>query len=198
MKRYVIDNSNKFPHFIGSWMLDDTKICEELISYFEKRKSDQKKGATIGGINEDVKKSIDLTIRPKDILAEDSALNSYFHYLNECYKDYVAQWDFLKTFAEGLEIGSFNIQKYNMGGHFNEIHTERTSLLSAHRVFAWMTYLNDVGNSGETFFKYYNLSIKPKKGLTLIWPAEWTHAHQGRLLHQGQKYIITGWMHLKE
>ena len=196
MKRYVIDTDSTYPHFIGSWMLDEPKICEELISYFEKRKSEQKKGTTTGGVDEEIKKSIDLTIRPKDIQPKDSGLNSYFRCLNECYKDYVSQWDFLRSFAEGLEIGSFNIQKYNQGGHFNEMHTERTSLVSAHRLFAWMTYLNDVGDSGETYFKHYDLSIKPKMGLTLIWPAEWTHAHQGRFLNQAQKYIITGWMHL--
>ena len=29
---------------------------------------------------------------------------------------------------------------------------------------------------------------------TLIWPAEWTHAHSGEILKFGKKYIITGWM----
>ena len=42
----------------------------------------------------------------------------------------------------------------------------------------------------------YGLEIKPKKGLTLIWPAEWTHAHKGNILHSGSKYIVTGWMDL--
>ena len=32
-------------------------------------------------------------------------------------------------------------------------------------------------------------------GKTLIWPAEWTHAHMGDVLKSGTKYIITGWMH---
>ena len=39
------------------------------------------------------------------------------------------------------------------------------------------------------------LKIKPQKGKTLIWPAEWTHAHSGEVLNSGVKYIITGWMH---
>ena len=59
-----------------------------------------------------------------------------------------------------------------------------------------MTYLNDVDGGGTTFFSHYDLEIKPKKGLTLIWPAEWTHAHKGNVLHSGSKYIITGWMDL--
>ena len=75
--------------------------------------------------------------------------------------------------------------------------TERDSLNSLHRIFAWMTYLNDVDikDGGSTFFSHYGLEIQPRKGLTLIWPAEWTHAHKGNLLKADNKYIITGWMH---
>ena len=91
----------------------------------------------------------------------------------------------------------FNIQRYRSGQHFQRIHTERDGLASAHRLFAWMTYLNDVDNEegGSTVFSHHNLEIQPKKGLTLIWPAEWTHAHKGSLLRANSKYIITGWMH---
>ena len=38
------------------------------------------------------------------------------------------------------------------------------------------------------------LKIKPETGKTLIWPAEWTHAHAGEILKFETKYIITGWM----
>ena len=48
---------------------------------------------------------------------------------------------------------------------------------------------------GSTFFTHYDLKVQPKKGLTLIWPSEWTHAHRGDLLKANSKYIITGWMH---
>ena len=40
-------------------------------------------------------------------------------------------------------------------------------------------------------FYYYNKSIKPKEGLTLIWPADWTHIHRGNTVID-TKYIITG------
>jgi uncharacterized membrane protein len=64
-----------------------------------------------------------------------------------------------------------------------------------HRIFAWMTYLNDVNQGGETCFEHFDLKVKPITGQTLIWPAEWTHAHKGEVLLKGNKYIITGWMH---
>ena len=60
-----------------------------------------------------------------------------------------------------------------------------------------MTYLNDVSSEdgGSTIFTHYGLEFQPRKGQTLIWPAEWTHAHKGSVLTNNSKYIITGWMH---
>ena len=54
---------------------------------------------------------------------------------------------------------------------------------------------NDVEDGGETNFSHYGVRIKQEIGKTLIWPAEWTHAHTGKVLNSGVKYIITGWMH---
>ena len=42
----------------------------------------------------------------------------------------------------------------------------------------------------------YERRIKPEIGKTVIWPAEWTHAHAGEIVKSGKKYIITGWMNL--
>jgi len=64
-----------------------------------------------------------------------------------------------------------------------------------HRVLVWMTYLNDVSDGGQTRYDYYDLEVAPQRGKTLIWPAEWTHAHSGKVVNSGSKYIITGWMH---
>jgi hypothetical protein len=59
-----------------------------------------------------------------------------------------------------------------------------------------MTYLNDDFEGGNTTFVHHNIDIKPTTGKTLIWPAEWTHAHKGNIVESGTKYIATGWIHL--
>ena len=56
--------------------------------------------------------------------------------------------------------------------------------------FLFITYLNDVENGGETNFHHFKIKIKPKQGKTMIWPAEWTHAHSGEVVKSGKKYII--------
>ena len=38
------------------------------------------------------------------------------------------------------------------------------------RALAWMVYLNDVEEGGETEFLYQQLKIKPSKGRVVIWP----------------------------
>ena len=108
--------------------------------------------------------------------------------------DYLENWSFLKGKWGNMYIGPFNIQKYHIGGHYNTWHSERENLASSHRVLAWMTYLNDVESGGHTDFLHYDLSLKPEKGKTVIWPAEWTHAHRGNPV-ESEKYIITGWFH---
>ena len=61
------------------------------------------------------------------------------------------------------------------------------------RCLVFMTYLNDVEDGG-TSFKYQDIDIPAKKGLTLIWPAYWTHTHKGIISNTKEKYIVTGWL----
>jgi len=195
MKTIAIDSGSKHPNFIGSWTIEPISICDDLISYFELNIPKQKSGVVGSGLNQDTKDSVDITIKPKEIiLPGNEVFKLYFDQLFECYKNYVEEWTFLEKISERLEIGSFNLQRYKTGQHFKKIHTERSSLDSLHRIFAFMTYLNDVQEGGSTYFSHYDLEIKPRKGLTLIWPAEWTHAHRGNILKKGSKYIITGWI----
>ena len=199
MKKLFIKYNKANPHFIGSWMIEPISICDDLINYFELNLKAQKRGATLGGVNTNTKDSTDIMIKPKEILLPgNEVFNAYFDKLFECYKNYIEEWPFLSDIAQRLEIGSFNLQRYKPGQHFKKIHTERSSIENLHRIFAFMTYLNDVKEGGSTYFTHYDLEIKPSKGLTLIWPAEWTHAHRGNILKEGSKYIITGWINFSD
>ena len=183
------------PSFIGCWDLEDPGLCEEIINFFEKNPSLNHVGRTNTKLDQIDKKTTDLTISPLDLEESKYAvLNKYMERLFECYTDYLAQWPFLGTIIPEVNIGRFNIKKYDPGGHFNKLHTERASLVDLHRVLVFMTYLNDVEDGGMTTFKHFDLGVKPEAGKTLIWPAEWTHAHVGEVVNSGSKYIVTGWM----
>ena len=188
--------SNKSPNFIGSWNIENDKLCNEIIKFFEENKSMQRIGITTTGYDPKLKKTTDMVIQPSDLKNKKYSLfNSYFNLLKDCFLDYRNQYPFLKhKFFSRTHIGNFNVQKYNSGDHFSHLHSERVSLDSLHRLFAWMTYLNNVDDGGTTNFEYYDIIVKPEIGKTLIWPAEWTHAHTGSILKSGTKYIITGWI----
>lgn len=194
--RLSVDGS-KHPNFVGCWMLENTSICDALIKVFESNSDIQKPGVDgLGKIRDTFKKSTDISISPRDLEDEKFRdVSAYIEQLKLCYLDYLEQWEFIKTFMPITHIGTFNIQKYDEGGHFGGLHSERTSLKYLYRTLVWMTYLNDVKDGGETEFPMFGLKIKPEKGKTIIWPAEWTHAHLGAVVKKGNKYIITGWMH---
>ena len=195
--KILIENEN--PHFIGAWNIENDDLCREIINFFEENKNLQRDGVTGSGKNQEIKKTTDIVVNPNDLKhPKFNCLNKYIQHLYKNFKDYQNQWPFLKNLVKEMHIGKFNIQRYTPGGHFAKVHTERSSIASSHRLFAWMTYLNNVDDGGTTHFSHYDIDIKPETGKTLIWPAEWTHAHRGSVLNGGEKYIITGWLHFTD
>ena len=198
------DGSSKFggtdqPHFIGSWDIRNDNLCKQIINFFEENKTLHGKGAIGSGIDQTKKKTTDIGINPDDLKnSKFKCFNNYMDELHKCFIDYQHQWPFMKNMIKNLDIRSFNVQKYLKGDHFSKVHTERANLQHSDRVFAWMTYLNNVEDGGATNFLHYGISVKPEIGKTLIWPAEWTHAHNGRIVNSGKKYIITGWMNFTQ
>jgi prolyl 4-hydroxylase len=191
-----INMEGSSPHFIGSWNIEQNSLCDELVSFFAAHEEKQEPGQSAGGVNLEAKNSIDISVNPRDLdLPEYKPVKEYINCLYACYEDYLKEFPFLASTMPRTDIGSFNIQKYLPGGHFKLPHTERTSIQNSFRVLAFMTYLNDVEDGGSTTFVHQNMEVQPERGKTLIWPAEWTHAHLGNIVNSGEKYIITGWMH---
>jgi len=186
-------------NFISAWKVHDSDLMDKIVDYFENNQEDQNEGVFgFDQINKQYKNTTDIAMSPKKIEIDNLKIfKDYISDLNKCLIDYQKQWEFFgKTFSN-LHTSTFNIQKYEEGGHVKRWHTERSGLSTSHRMLAWITYLNDVEKDGETEFHYYNLKIKPEKGKTVIWPSEWTHAHRGNSTPT-IKYVITGWFHFGE
>lgn len=126
-------------------------------------------------------------------------LNRYVTELEKCKQDYIKQYPILKTVPnitiEHVDnIPYINLQKYAPGSSYNVEHCENdTHPLFRTRIMVFMTYLNDIQEDGGTHFPYQNFTAKPTKGLTLIWPAYFTHTHIGVPAPKEVKYILTGW-----
>ena len=197
LKKRLVLSGKENPNFIGSWMIHRDQLCDQIVAYFDANTSKQSSGVTGSGVlDRNAKDRIDISIFPRDFREDSSSIfYKYFEILSECLQDYGQQWPFLKDTLKVLDTRSFNIGKYNEGQHFGRIHTER-GFTSMDREFAYMTYLSDDFEGGSTYFSHYDLDIVPQKGLTLIWPAMWTHAHKGNVIKKGNKYILTGWLNL--
>jgi len=188
--------SQSTPSFIGCWMMASPDLCDRLVTFFEANAALQKPGHSNSGLNRDVKRSTDIPIMLTDLAKPDHApLREYLGELEASLQDYGRQWPHLAQMLPSAEMGPFNMQRYQKGEHFQACHNERMNFRHIHRVLAWMTYLNDVEAGGETAFPHFGLDIKPQRGKTVIWPAEWTHAHAGKPVIAGTKYIVTGWLH---
>ena len=182
----------KLDSFIGGWYIDP-KICKDLIKFYESKKHRQMEGESGFGVNKNFKDSLDISLAPSD-----SALDDYQIALNECLKLYMKKYpetsNLYQRYDNFREV--INIQRYLPKQGFKTWHTERINLKGSKRCLVFMTYLNNVKNGG-TEFKYQKIKTEAKKGLTLIWPSDFTHTHKG-IIAKETKYIITGWYNFIE
>lgn len=122
-------------------------------------------------------------------------LNQEFNevFWRECYPLYRDEYDILCDFNEHY-VRTLKIQKTKIGGGYHVWHCENSRYESNHRIMAFILYLNDVQEGGETEFLYYPKRIKPKAGTLILFPAHYTHTHRGNPPISNEKYIITGWV----
>lgn len=174
----------------------ESSLCDKIIDVYDKNQNIAQEGMVKvhqeDKIDKEVKDSFDIRI-PIDLMI--SPFREYIEALQEVLKSYISKYDQLNNMYRFNITEPYNIQKYPIGGHFKKWHFERHSVTGAsgRRLLVFMTYLCDVKEGGETEFLYQKIKVKPQKGLTLIWPADWTHTHRGLPCVKEEKYIVTGW-----
>lgn len=183
------------PNFIGQYMIDDLSVCDELIDIYNK--SDRKFMGTIGGKDfpqPEYKQDTEIGFSVNTILLN-SVEDKYLKELAKCCNKYKEEYIYSNIWGYWKIIENFKLQHYKPNEGYHIWHAERcdAKIGFRDRHLVWMTYLNDVDDGGETEFYYQNLKVKPRKGLTLIWPADWTHTHHGLTSPTQHKYIMTGW-----
>jgi len=188
--------------FIGVWYMEDNSVCDLMIDFYKNNNRLAGYG-TIGpenDLNKKRKDSIDLHMRQ---FGEVEPLVSYKKQLFKVLEEY-------KTKYKRCDYGQhkwglyedWNIQEYKPGGGYHEWHYEKGGAPSGvvfKRHLVFMTFLNDITeDGGETEWLYQKIKIKPEKGLTVIWPAEWPWTHRGVMCEKQAKYIATGWYSFKD
>lgn len=173
------------------------EYCDRVIEEFEKA---DKAKLTFSrqhreGVSETVKK--DQSIWSGEHWLEHEALNSlivekFFETFGNAIDFYKAKYSSLD--GSPLHVWGNKIQRTEVGGGYHIWHYESDGRGFCRRVLAYILYLNDIDEGGETEFLYQSKRIKPEKGTLILFPAAFTHTHRGNPPLSNTKYIATGWV----
>lgn len=184
--------------FIHQQYLNDLSICDRLVEHHKNDLEKTEGRVNVSGVHvvdEARKVSVDSKLH-----AQYPLMQEYSTQLQAVVLEYIKKFKYCATGNPWTVKDMTNIQYYPPTGGFKFWHYERSTAsgLAASRHLVFMTYLNDVTDAGETEFFYQTLKVQPRKGLTLIWPSDWTHTHRGVPSPTQEKYIITGWFNYTE
>jgi len=171
--------------------------CNELIELFE-RSSDL--GLTFKR-NDAAHNKADKQLFSNDIIANYDVNISHWPsfqfftsiFWEKAYKLYSEKYSILNV-LNNHTIRTTKIQKTEVGEGYHLWHCENDSPENDRRVLAFILYLNDVEQGGETEFLYYHKRVEAKQGRLVLWPAGFTHTHRGNPPLSNTKYILTGWV----
>ena len=186
MKEYDIDYSS----FIGGWYIPED-VCDDVIDLYNSEKENWIDGECgHNEVNYNYKKSTEMHINPPDYSKK---LSTYLPQLSNCLNAYRQKYPYCDSVDVYNLLGTnIKIQHYKPGEGFYEWHHENDGRSTINRHLVFMTYLNTLDNGGTDFF-HQKITTPCHKGLTVIWPAHWTHVHKGVTNYVSDKYIITGW-----
>jgi prolyl 4-hydroxylase len=192
-------NSQK-QHAIRGWYLPEELVDEIIELYHIKDKNGETEPGIVNGANG--KKTINLAVKYSydytwSDMQHSELGHKYYSYLTDIWNRFSNEFTILRDVGDADIIQPPNIQYYPPKGGFKIWHCERNQIEqpSITRQLVYMTYLTDViGEGGQTEFLYQGISVKPKKGLTLLWSADWVHTHRGVPAETEEKMILTGWI----
>ena len=192
------------------------EICNDIINYFDEETASKYEGLTGGGLNKDIKDTLDFQIPNKtqtdnntphwtkirELLEKElnNNIKKYVKSINESVTIHEERSSHkYKVFDKFVSFDTIQIQKYKkLQGRYiyhNDFLYNLTE--KKYRVITFLWYLNTIEDGGETEF-WNTYKIKPEAGKLLLFPATWTYPHRGKIPLSDNKYIITGWVYLHE
>ena len=209
-KKYLMDNFIKiYPNIIPN------EICEYLIDFFNHQDfvGNTHEGKSGGSVQKQIKDCTDLQINLNgknkfDIDDIDtSKINTLNKIVDEKFVEYILSYHVGENTYQKMYDNNYNMfsdlhkvmnlmHRYkapNQGYHWWHKDWSTMHPSYSNRMLVGMTYLNDVEEGGETEFYHQQVSVQPKKGTLVIWPAYFTHLHRGNPPISNDKYIINRW-----
>ena len=100
---------------------------------------------------------------------------------------YATTYDCEVTQDEG-----FNLLRYSETKKY-DFHAD--SSWSVYRTCSILVYLNPAEyEGGETFFKHFDLKVKPEEPCIVVFPANYAYLHAALPVTSGEKFVLVSWM----
>ena len=121
-----------------------------------------------------------------------------FEYLISQYKKDVtihhSQW------PEKYRYENFRVKRFLCDGdQQHDTHVDVTNADNAKRFLAFVCYLNDDFDGGETIFPQYNYQTIVSTGSVLVFPVTWSYLHKGNPLTNGYaKYMLGSFLQYEQ
>jgi prolyl 4-hydroxylase len=181
--------------FIFGWYLP-LQFCDDVLKWSEENSDLTRDGGCLTVEGNPIKDFNYKQSSDKDfnIITAFNLYKKYIAYLNQGVKAYAQLYSSFNLNGPIADTEGVNFQHYKPGEGFKAWHSERLVYKKTTRVMVFMTYLNNVKDGGGTEFLNQKLKTKAEKGLTLLWPSDWTHTHRGIITESQDKYILTGWL----
>jgi prolyl 4-hydroxylase len=175
-------------NFIETYKMN-TILCDNLIEYHKKNTEYKNIGLISGGkIDKKIKDSTDSSFYNN---SNNQHIKDFFNGLTKKLVIYREKYGMKESINTSL---CNNIQHYKPNAGYPVLHYERGETKRAmSRQLVYMLYLNTVTDKGGTRFPYQKITTPAIKGNLILWPAEFTHPHQGIISPTQEKYIATGW-----
>lgn len=185
----------------------DPLMCQDLISSLQPLWSSiSYPGRTMGGLDLVTKSSEDAAFSELGFLEKNLQYTEFFYKMEKTFLEafQTALMFYRNEFRAlhgwmNLEDTGFQVQKYLKNfGHYREHVDSFPGTEVSSRVASGIIYLNTVESGGETNFPLHNVAVKAVQGRIVIFPALWTHPHEGRTPLSSEKWIINTFFLNKE
>ena len=182
-------------------------LCQHMIDTYEKlwrEQEEQIKKMSICYNEEGVKTCGQCNCQRLDIMQHHEFKESFdqvvsrFEYLISQYKKDVTIHD--SQWPERYRYENFRVKRFLCDGdQQHDTHVDVTNADNAKRFLAFVCYLNDDFDGGETSFPQYNYQTIVSTGSVLVFPVAWSYLHRGNPLTNGYaKYMLGSFLQYEQ
>lgn len=177
-------------------------FCDDLIQFCTKYENSSFAGKTMGGVNYKFKVSRDwrmggICSDAEFVDSENEFDKVIFSRLWKTLDNYKGSYPALTSpdsadFCIVSDTG-YQIQKYLQNIGFYNAHIDGAPWVGSarDRTLGVVIYLNTVSDGGGTHFPLHQVTVEAVQGRIAIFPAYWTHLHEGLMPLSSDKWIVS-------